>query len=290
MKKTYTDQDLSALLKSVEEQFTTQLAKAESAPASLAKSEDKDESKKVEQKKEEPKKEEKEEAHAEKFESKGSEEHEEEKEEKHGEAEGKERMASEDHKEKEQSEHEDAPRSEEGHAQDGCDYDEHDMDHMHKMYMSMSKGELKAHHDSCRMALDKCGMAKCGDMQMQKSEKTEPVQISTEIKNPELELLKSENESQKAKIEELKKNTAAVEELLTKLVKKIVPQGKAITSLDVIAKSENSQEKTLDKSEIKSILSKKVAEDKSLTKSDRDAINSYWLGEASINTISHLLK
>jgi hypothetical protein len=53
--------------------------------------------------------------------------------------------------------------------------------------------------------------------------------------NTEVELLKSELETQK-------KNFEAVQEFLTKLVKKTAPQGKAITSLDVIAKSEASNE------------------------------------------------
>lgn len=41
-------------------------------------------------------------------------------------------------------------------AAQGHDYDEQDMEHMKKMYMSMSEPELKAHHD-CIAQLMKCG-------------------------------------------------------------------------------------------------------------------------------------
>ena len=102
--------------------------------------------------------------------------------------------------------------------------------------------------------------------------------------NTEVDLLKSENET-------LKKNFEAVQEFLTKLVKKTAPQGKAITSLDVIAKSEASAEdKSLTKGEIHEVLKAKSA-DPSLKKSDRDAINAFCLtGYVNVNSISHLLK
>ena len=101
--------------------------------------------------------------------------------------------------------------------------------------------------------------------------------------NVEVDLLKAENES-------LKKNFEAVQEFLTALVRKTAPQGKAITSLDVIAKSESvHEEKPLTKSEIDKIL--KAKNPASLEKSDRDAVNAYYLtGQVNVNSISHLLK
>ena len=63
-------------------------------------------------------------------------------------------------------------------------------------------------------------------LQMEKSEKSE------------FDLIKSELEATKAEKEALKKNFDTVQEFLTKLVKK-VPQGKAITSMEQIAKSES---------------------------------------------------
>jgi hypothetical protein len=108
---------------------------------------------------------------------------------------------------------------------------------------------------------------------------------------PEIELLKSELTAEKAKFDLLKKQFDGVAEFLTKLVeKKAAPAAKAITSLDVIAKSEDSgEDKVLSKGEVNSILSKKSS-DPTLKKADRDLINAYYLNDASINSISHLLK
>jgi hypothetical protein len=68
--------------------------------------------------------------------------------------------------------------------------------------------------------------SKAEGMQMEKSE------------NTEVELLKSELAAEKAE-------KAAIKEFLTALAKKTAPQGKAITSLDVIAKSEAQKKKSL---------------------------------------------
>lgn len=248
-------------------------------------------------------------------------------------------------------------------AQEGHDYDDEDMEHMRKMYSSMSKAELKAHHDC---------IAKCGGIspsapagaagplspdsgsqpEVQKSEdglikpcqpsgspgaktpasaangekinvglhkaeptresggkiesspvpksspgakspasKVEGVQMEKSETSPEVELLKNEVAAEKAKTESLQKNLDAVSAFLTKLVeKKVAPAGKAITSLDVIAKSEGSQEsKELSKVEIDSALSRK-SQDPKLEKSDRDAINDYYLGGKNVEKIRHLLK
>ena len=155
----------------------------------------------------------------------------------------------------------------------------------------MSKGECKAHHDACRKALDTHGLEKCGEMSMGKSESDKPVQVKIELpqNDKEVALLKSEVEAEKAKSADLKKNFDMVSEILTKLVKKTVPQGKAITSLETIAKSESTEDKTLTKTEVTAILNKKASEP-SLKKSDRDLINAYYMENANINSISHLLK
>lgn len=120
--------------------------------------------------------------------------------------------------------------------------------------------------------------------------KVEGVQME-KSENNELELAKAEIAAEKAKSETLQKNLDAVSAFLTKLVeKKVAPQGKAITTLDVIAKGEgSSDEKPLTKSEIDSALSKKAMDPK-LEKSDRDLINAYYLNSGSLNSISHLLK
>ena len=102
--------------------------------------------------------------------------------------------------------------------------------------------------------------------------------------NTEVELLKSELANERAE-------KAAIKEFLTAFAKKAAPQGKAITSMDVIAKSETpSEDKSLSKGEIHEVLKTKSA-DPSLKKSDRNAINAFYLnGQVNVNSISHLLK
>lgn len=175
----------------------------------------------------------------------------------------------------------------------GHDYDDEDMQHMQKMYSSMSKGELKAHHD-CIAELAKCGdMSQKQEQPIMKSEEIKPVEVKIEDAKPtqEVELLKSELGAANSKYDELKKNFDAVTAFLTKLVeKKVAPAPKAITSLDAITKSEGeSEEKTLTKSEINEALTKK-AQDPSLKKSDRDLINDFYLSGGSVKSINHLLK
>ena len=294
----YTEQDLLKLVNEVEKEFTAHLAKAEenfaklgdangsTAPVTkvetLAKSED-GEKKPFEKKPEakEKKDESKEPSHEEKEAPPAQEEKE------APETEGKPPFEGEKKPEQEM------PAQAE-HGQESHDYDDEDMEHMHKMYGSMSRGELKAHHDACRAALDSQGMEKpAGDMSMTKSEdiKTTGITVPTVTPFPEMDLLKSEVEAQKAKAESLQKSLDAVTAFITKLVdKKAAPQGKAITSLEAITKSESfTEEKVLTKGEITEILAKKTSEP-SLKKSDRDAINAFYLNGTSIQTISHLLK
>jgi hypothetical protein len=108
--------------------------------------------------------------------------------------------------------------------------------------------------------------------------------------NVEVELLKSELEAEKASSAELKKSFDKATEVLAKLVSKVtVPQGKAITELGTITKGEDiTGSKELSKSEVTELLKKQ--DYSKLTKSDRDAINSFYLGGSNFNTISHLFK
>lgn len=299
----YTETQLSKLIEDVEKEFTAHLAKAEEDfKASLVKSEGAESAaqgeplsknegeKKPEEKKEEPKSDE---SHAE---PKGEPAAAKEGADKQGESDKgqSEQPGAKEGAEEKQGEAPAAPAAQAGAKegsdnQQGHDYDADDMAHLEKMYMSMSDGERKVHHDVIAK------LAKCGEISMSKSETVASVEVKPEIVKPEpnkeLDLLKSEVEAQKAKAEGLQKSLDAVSAFLTKLVeKKIAPQGKAITSLDVIAKSEGGkEEKTFSKSEIDTALSKK-AQDPKLEKSDRDAINAYYLSGASINSISHLLK
>jgi hypothetical protein len=297
----YTEKELNRLIEEVEKEFTAHLAKTEesfnasvlakseeSAPAPvvedtapLAKAEDEKPAAKEEKEepKEEPKSEEKPAAEAKEGE---------------GEKPAAEAPAKEEgDKEAAPAEKQDAAPAEAG-AEDSHGYDDEDLDHMSKMYASMSKAELKAHHDAIKSCLDNMGMAKCGEQTMVKSETETSVEVKPEVvseKTAEVELLKSEISAKEAKVEELQKSLDVVTEFLTKLFsKKPAPAGKAITNLDAITKSEEvKEEKPLTKGEITTLLAKKAA-DPTLTKSDREAINAYYLNGASIDKISHLLK
>jgi hypothetical protein len=276
---TYTDAELKKMLEDVELQFNTHLAKKEEElQASLAKSEDKPfppkDEKKPEEKPEEKKPEEK------KPEGK------EESKEPPKAAEGdKPQVPGEEKPSEQKPEGQPQPNGDEGHG-----YDDEDMDHMHKMYMSMSKAELKVHHDAVRSALDSQGMQKCGDMGMAKSETPTSIEVKVPDTTAETTLLKSELEAEKEKTAKLQKTVDLATEFMAKLsAKKSAPQGKAITSLEVIAKGEETKvEKSYTVSEVRSMLNKK-ASDPSLSKSDRDAINDYYLGSKNIKTVRHLL-
>lgn len=173
------------------------------------------------------------------------------------------------------------------------DYDDEDREEMHKMYHSMSKGELKLHKDS----VDKCWMGKCGEMTVAKSEDAETLKKSEEVTG----LLKSELESAKGKLDEaakenaeLKKNIGELTAALDGFLKGKGPVRKAITSIEIVKKSETEsgnkpEAKELSKSEIKAKLTQK-ASDPSLSKSDRAAINKYCMVEGtSLDTVKHLL-
>jgi pyruvate dehydrogenase E2 component (dihydrolipoamide acetyltransferase) len=168
-----------------------------------------------------------------------------------------------------------------------CDYDDADHEEMHKMYESMSKAELKAHKD----AVDQKWMAKCGDMQqMAKSEET-TVKVETKQEDiQETELVKSENTSLKKENEDLKKNVETLVVAMNSYLSKKAPERKAVTDMSFIAKSEEikTEAKPLSKSEVTRILSQKAQGQ--LSKSDREAINNFYINNAAIETVSHLLK
>lgn len=299
----YTHANLMSLIAEVEKEFQPLLAKAEeSFKASKPEESDKKDEKKPEEQKEPEAKDQAQAVPAKEEAPK---------------AESKEQPPQEAGKEQSQ-----APQAAAPEAQDAHGYDDEDMQHMHSMYSSMSKPELKAHHDCIRkcmdgMATSEQNMAKAemedakegehrpnggptdgeaaskkaapaSDAQaLEKSEKTLEIDM-TSIK--EVEILKSELQAAKAESEATKKNLEAVETFLKKFVEKAAPAGKAITSLDVIAKTESATktEKPLSKSEIDSKLLAK-AKDQSLSKSDREAINSYYFTK-NIEKVSHLLK
>ncbi len=260
-KKTYSKEEFQAMVANLESEFMNLMKSEQEAAQPLAKSE--------EAPKEEEKKEEKEESKEE------------------PKAEAKESDEKKDEPKAEEKKDEEKKEDDEAHG-----YDDEDMEEMHKMYHSMSKGELKAHKES----VEKCWMAKCGEMtQMTKSEETSQVQpeVKAEEQKPSEEstLLKSELESAKKENEELKKNIEGlVSAINTFVTKKTAPARKAITDIEFVKKSEEgSEEKKLTKSEIDSILAKK-AQDPKTSVQDRAAINSFYLTNAGVEKIAHLLK
>ena len=308
----YTNEQLNGLIAEVEKEFKVHLAKAEES-FNLAKAEDapkKDFPPKDEKKaSEEPKAEAKKPMESESAEDKGVKDQNQQADDKAGASD--QQMPGDNEQAPPQ-----AAQGEEAH-----DYDQEDMDHMHQMYSSMKKPELKAHHDMIRKCLEGMGLAKCEDG-MVKSETGDAAKDAegyrpnggpkdgeaAKAKTPassdaqalnksekgitdEVSLVKSEFEAFKAKSAEDKKILeTALQNFLTKFVEKTAPAGKAITSLDIIAKTENGGgEKPLSKSEIDARLTAK-AKDFSLSKSDRDAINSYYCGSKDIKKVSHLLK
>jgi len=308
----YTELELNSLIADVEREFTSHLAKAEKSFAKgefpPKKDEAKDEDKQPDQKK----------VNGEADDKKNSAKDEKlnAKEEKSGEQadEGKSSKPME-HESKEdkgvEDQHQQEDGAKEGEADAGSGYDDEDMAHMHSMYSSMSKPELKAHHDTIRKCMD--GMSKMGmseDMAKAEmedgmaeghrpnggphdgeaaSKKTAPASDMQALEKSEKNVVLEEVTLLKSELETAKAERAAVTEFLKKFIEKTVPAGKAITSLDIIAKTENSQsEKPLQKSEIDAKLLAK-AKDLSLSKSDRDAINSYYFSK-NVETVRHLLK
>lgn len=297
----YTEQELSTLIKNLETEFSAHIAEVTGAaqPASLAKAEDeKPAEKKDESKDKAPAAESKPDAK-------------ESKEEKPKDAPaadakeapeaGQEAAApAAPSEEQPTGEAPIAPSADEG----ASGYDAEDIAQMDQMYMSMSKAELLAHHDSCVRALDAQGAehthaapaqpaapaAPAAEAQAPVAEEKMEMSMNKSEPNAELELAKSEAAAAKAKAEELQKNLSGIQEFLTQLVKK-VPQGKAITSLEQVSKSEAgaTEVQELSKSEINAKLLAKAADPK-LTKTDRDAINAFYLNQANFNTINHLLK
>lgn len=153
-----------------------------------------------------------------------------------------------------------------------CEVDEE----LEKAYREMSKGEQKAHMDMLKRAM--------GDeaSEMHKSEEFETLKKSQEELQKENEELKKSLEAQK---EDLNKLVAALSKRVT-----AVPPQKSVTELATIRKSEETSTPEFSKQEITHILTKK-AQEKTLQKSDREAINKFYkTGSADLTLIQHLLK
>jgi hypothetical protein len=323
IKKEYTETELHSLIADVTKEFTRDLAKAEKA-FNLAKNDnfqpkDKKENGEADDEKNSAK-DEKQSAMENKDGGKSDDKHNAAADEKQENGDAKKEASKDDSGKPMEGEKEEDKGIKDQHQQSDDEahgYDDEDLGHMHSMYSSMSKGELKAHHDSIRKCMDGMGLAKC-EAGMSKSEledaakdaqgyrpnggpkdgkaenqsksagPTDDQAMNKSEKSTEVALLKSELEAAKASGEEHKKNLEAVEAFLKKFVEKTAPAGKAITSLDIIAKSDSAEgKKSLSKSEIDAKLLAK-ASDPSLKKSDRDAITSFYFNK-NIESVRHLL-
>lgn len=194
MSKIYTEQELADLISKVELEFSAHLAKAENEvkAQALAKSEEVAKCGEMTKKEEDKEHEEKESA-------------------------------------KKEAKEED---KEEDSKEEGHDYDEEDLEELHKLYKGMSDSERQLHHS----AIKKC-MAKSDEEQMAKSEETTVVKT---VISEELSLAKTEIEALKAANTELKKSLETIVETLNKKFVKpsVVPQRKAVTELTVLNKTE----------------------------------------------------
>ena len=169
---------------------------------------------------------------------------------------------------------------------EGHDYDDKDIEELHKMYGGMNKAELELHKKACdHHYANKCGeMEKCGEM-ITKSGKDGVVKLGGELKiEKDVALLKSENQDLKKSVEDLLS-------AMTSFVSKKAPARKAITEISVIEKSDKEPAAPikLSATEITKILSKKTMEP-TLSKSDRDLIDNYCYKKVGVDAIAHLLK
>lgn len=209
----------------------------------------------------------------------------------------------EDSHEKEESHEEEHKEHEDKKDDEDHGYSDEDMEEMHKMYGSMSKAEHKIHLKSLKKAM--CGshspeeMEKCWKSEEEAEEHKEEKkdeEKKDEDKKEDMEkcgemkpIAKSEIESLKKDNEELKKNIEGLVSAIHTFVTKKAPARKAITEIEYVKKSEAVKaEKTLSKSEITGILSKK-AQDPNLSKADRDAINAFYMNGAGLDSVKHLL-
>ena len=169
--------------------------------------------------------------------------------------------------------------------------EEDDFETIEDLYASMNKNEQEAHYKALKSALFEQQQEV---EQVIESQEEEVITKSEEIEAEE-SITKSENEELKTKNEELQKSLNTMNELIEKLFEKgkKAPKRKSITeSYDVIAKSEEQEEEGLDLSK----LSKKEITEKlkninysGLSKSDRSAINNFYLENGSVDSIKHLI-
>jgi hypothetical protein len=164
------------------------------------------------------------------------------------------------------------------------EFEEEEEETIDDLYASMTKSEKEAHYAAVKKSIfgEEVEEEAVEEQSMEKSEEVEAKE------DEEVEMLKSENE-------ELKKNYEQLNELVSKLFNtKKAPAQKAVTNVNYIAKSEETEfeEKedfsNMSKSEVTAKL--KAIDYSELKKSDREAINNYYLDNGSVDSIKHLIR
>lgn len=203
---------------------------------------------------------------------------------------------------------------------EALEYDAEDIAEMDKLYSGMTKSEAELHYASVKRAVFgdseeevtevKKSEVEAKEQKEEKIEKSEKEEVVVDVKKAEVKeedsIAKSEYEALQDKIEksekeneELKKSLEGLTSALGKFLKgSKAPKQKAITRIEYIKKSEieNTQEdenqvdvSKLSKNEISKILTKNLRSGKITKNEDREAINSYYEDNTSVETIKHLL-
>ena len=200
--------------------------------------------------------------------------------------------------EAEESPAEEAEEHADPEAADEHGYSDEELAALHQLYDEMPQAELETHLAVLHAAMAKYApeasaeeaapeaqaedMDKCGEMHV--ITKSEP--------SVETELMKSEIANKDKEIEDLKKSVEELVSAMGGFLNKKAPARKAVTELQVIAKSETEtapEQKPLSQKEIFAKLNQKASEP-SLAKSDRELINLYTLKKVGLEKIQHLLK
>lgn len=188
-------------------------------------------------------------------------------------------------------------------VEESVEADSEDFETIDDLYASMTKSEVEAHYSS----LKKVMMAKAEEKEEEKEESKEHEEEEKKDKKEDKEEDKKEEmekcgdmsaakKSEKSLVEEneeLKKSIETLNDLVSKLFSaKKAPTQKAITATNFIAKSEELETETvsiaeMSKGEVTAKL--KALDFQSLSKSDRDAINNFYLQNGSVEKIKHLI-
>lgn len=206
-------------------------------------------------------------------------------------------------------------------VEESVEADSEEFETIDDLYASMTKSEIEAHYSSLKKVMmakseekeeeeskeheekekkkdkeheEKEEMEKCGEMSAKKSEDED--EEKEEKKDHKKSDAPKMDKSEKSLVEEneaLKKNLENLNDLVSKLfAAKKAPSQKAITATSFIAKSEEVETEAIDivemsKGEVTAKL--KALDFQSLSKSDRDAINNFYLQNGSVEKIKHLI-